>query len=150
MSSTSTTASDDEDEYVRRLVGAIAAENGVALDKGDPIMVLQTATRRILKDVLKDVQVAQKDIMTLQQAEMELASKRWRQEAKASAETILHDVEVAARGAVSDAADLAAKAASDRIIAALQRHEQAMNRLTTIVSIVMTIAVIAATAVLLH
>ena len=74
---------------VTDLIRELAVEHGVALDRGDPILVLQTATRRILEGVLRQAQQAQSEALKQHRSELETAAAKWHEDGKRTASQFL-------------------------------------------------------------
>jgi hypothetical protein len=75
-----------EPDRIEDLIRDIAAINGIAVGRDDPIMILHTINERLLRDT----QQAQTAALDSFKSELELISHRWGQDAKDKAERILN------------------------------------------------------------
>ena len=73
-------------DQVDELIKEIAIENGMAVSREDPIMVLQTINNRLLKISSE----AQQEQLDQYKSEIEDFAKRWGSNAKDKAERILN------------------------------------------------------------
>jgi cell division septum initiation protein DivIVA len=71
---------------IDELIKEIAGKHGVAVGRGDPIMVLQTMNARLLEDSAK----AQQAMLERYKEELEALSARWSSDAKQKAERVLN------------------------------------------------------------
>ena len=71
---------------IEDLIQEIARKHGVAIDRDDPILVLQTINSKLLKDSAR----AQKDQLDAYKIELEALAQRWGTDAKEKAERILN------------------------------------------------------------
>ena len=75
-----------EDTELEELIKQIAAKNGIALGRDDPILILQTLNNRLLQDNQK----AQQAMLNQYKEELEALSLRWSSDTKEKAERILN------------------------------------------------------------
>lgn len=126
------------------LIRELAVEHGVALDRGDPILVLQTATRRILEGVLRQAQQAQTEALKEHRAELEAAAAKWHQDSKKTASEFLQHVPVSIASGVSAELNKAASATVQQLEQALDRHNRALSRATLTCALSAAVAMLAA------
>jgi hypothetical protein len=131
-------------EDVSDLIRELAVEHGVALDRSDPILVLQTATRRILEGVLRQAQQAQAEALKQHRSELEAAAAKWHEDSKRTASQFLQHVPVSIASGVSAELHKAASAAVGELDRALQRHHKALARATFTCALSAAVAVLAA------
>ena len=132
--------SDDVNDLIREL----AVEHGVALDRGDPILVLHTATRRILEGVLRQAQQAQAEALKQHRSELEAAAAKWHEDSKRTAAEFLQHVPVSIASGVSTELRKAASTAVGELEQALERHNKALSRATLTCALSAAVAVLAA------
>jgi hypothetical protein len=130
------------------LIREIAAEHGVALDRSDPVLILQTATRKILQDALVQSRQAMDEAMAQHRSELELAASKWQSDAKRAATQMVQDVQVATRSTAASEVSEAAKAAGTRLEQSFARHEKALARSTLTCVLAAAIVVLAGAALL--
>jgi Transcriptional activator TraM len=135
---------DDAVELLRE----IAAEHGVALDRGDPVLILQTATRRIVQNAIAEAHQAMAAGMAQHRAELELAASKWQSDAKRIATQIAQDVQAESRSHAAKHVGEAAAAAGAALKRSLERHEKVVARSTLTYAIAAAIVVLAAAALL--
>ena len=131
---------DDVNDLIREL----AVEHGVALDRGDPILVLQTATRRILEGVLRQAEQAQSEALKQHRSELEAAAAKWHEDSKRTASQFLQHVPTSIASGVSTELRKAASAAVLQLEHALERHNKALARATLTCALSAAVAVLAA------
>lgn len=131
---------DDVNELIREL----AVEHGVALDRGDPILVLQTATRRILEGVLRQAQQAQVEALKEHRSELEAAAAKWHEDSKRTAAQFLQHVPASIASGVGTELRNAASASVQQLEHALERHNKALSRATLTCALSAAVAVLAA------
>lgn len=131
---------DDVNDLIREL----AVEHGVALDRGDPILVLQTATRRILEGVLRQAQQAQSEALKQHRSELEAAAAKWQQDSKSTASEFLQHVPMAIAAGVSAELHKAASAVVLQLEQAIERHNKALARATITCALSAAVAIVAA------
>jgi hypothetical protein len=131
---------DDVSDMIREL----AVEHGVALERGDPILVLQTATRRILEGVLRRAEQAQSEALKQHRSELEAAAAKWHEDSKRTASQFLQHVPASIASGVSAELHKAASAAVLQLEHALQRHNKALARATLTCALSAAVAVLAA------
>ena len=68
------------------LIKEIAVKHGIAVDRNDPILIVQTINKRFMDDAA----LAQQAMLDRFKEELEGLSKRWSEDAKAKAERILN------------------------------------------------------------
>jgi hypothetical protein len=133
---------------VADLIRELAVEHGVALERDDPILMLQTATRRILQHVLEDAQASQVEALANHRAELELATAKWHEDSKTTSAKFLQHVPTAIASSVGTELNKAALGALSRLEHALDRHENALARSTLACALATAMAVLAAAAFL--
>jgi vacuolar-type H+-ATPase subunit H len=131
---------DDVSDLIREL----AVEHGVALDRSDPILVLQTATRRILEGVLRQAEQAQSEALKQHRSELEAAAAKWHEDSKRTASQFLQHVPASIASGVSAELHKAASAAVRELDHALERHNKALSRATFTCALSAAVAVLAA------
>lgn len=131
---------DDISDMIREL----AVEHGVALERGDPILVLQTATRRILEGVLRQAQQAQSEALKQHRSELEAAAAKWHEDSKRTASQFLQHVPASIASNVSAELHKAASAAVRGLEQSLERHNRALARATLTCALSAAVAVLAA------
>jgi hypothetical protein len=131
---------DDVNDLIREL----AVEHGVALDRGDPILVLQTATRRILEGVLRQAEQAQSEALKQHRSELEAAAAKWHEDSKRTASQFLQHVPTSIASGVSAELRKAASAAVLQLEHALERHNKALARATLTCALSAAVAMLAA------
>ncbi len=129
---------------VTDLIRELAVEHGVALDRGDPILVLQTATRRILENVLRQAEQAQSEALKQHRSELEAAAAKWHEDSKRTASQFLQHVPVSIASGVSTELRKAASAAVEGLEQALERHNKALSRATLTCALSAAVAMLAA------
>ena len=129
---------------VTDLIRELAVEHGVALDRSDPILVLQTATRRILEGVLRQAQQAQSEALKQHRSELEMAAAKWHEDSKRTASQFLQHVPVSIASGVSAELNKAASAAVLQVEQALERHSKALARATLTCALSAAVAMLAA------
>lgn len=107
------------------LIQEIAKQNGVAVSRDDPIMVLHTINSRLLADSSR----AQQVILDSFKEELESIAYRWSGDAKEKAERILNAALTASREAMTkamqDNAKMTAEAVRSEVDGALQQVSKA-------------------------
>ena len=129
---------------VTDLIRELAVEHGVALDRSDPILVLQTATKRILEGVLRQAQQAQSEALKQHRSELEAAATKWHEDSKRTASQFLQHVPTSIASGVGGELNKAASAAVLRLEQALDRHNRALARATLTCALSAAVAVLAA------
>ena len=76
----------NDDNALEEMIKEIAAKHGIALDRDDPILILQTLNNRLLQDNQK----AQQAMLNQYKEELEALSLRWSSDTKEKAERILN------------------------------------------------------------
>lgn len=94
---------DTTDELIRE----IAAKHGIAIDRDDPILIMQTINKRLMEDT----QLAQEKMLIQFKEELEALSQRWSDDGKLRAERILNASLAAGKETVADALHQAAHGA---------------------------------------
>ena len=133
-------------EDVSELIRELAVEHGVALDKGDPILVLVTATRRILDGVLRQAQQAQSEALKQHRSELEAAAAKWHEDSKRTAAQFLQHVPASIASGASAELHKAASTAVLQLEQSLERHNKALARATFTNALSAAVAVLAAAA----
>lgn len=128
------------------LIRELAVDHGVALDRGDPILVLQTATRRILEGVLRQAQQAQAEALKQHRSELEAAAAKWHADSKRTASEFLQHVPTTIAAGVGAELNKAASAAVRQLEEALDRHTKALARATLTCALAAAVAMLAAAA----
>lgn len=131
---------DDVSELIREL----AVEHGVALDRSDPILVLHTATRRIIEGVLRQAQQTQAESLKQHREELEAAASKWQQDSKNIASQFLQHVPMSIASGVSAELHKAASAAVLQLEQALERHNRVLARATIACALSAAVALVAA------
>jgi hypothetical protein len=131
---------DDVSDLIREL----AVEHGVALDRSDPIVVLHTATRRIVEGVLREAQQAQTEALKQHRSELESAAAKWQQDSKLTASQFLQHVPMSIAAGVSAELHKAASAAVLQLDQALERHNKVLARATLTCALSAAVALLAA------
>jgi hypothetical protein len=131
---------DDVNDLIREL----AIEHGVALDRGDPILVLQTATRRILEGVLRQAQQAQSEALQQHRSELEAAAAKWHHDSKRTASEFLQHVPASIASSVGAELHKAASATVLQLEQSLERHNKALSRATLTCALSAAVAMLAA------
>ena len=112
-------------DAVDELIQEIAKQNGVAVSRDDPILVLHTINSRLLADSSR----AQQVILDTFKEELESIAYRWSGDAKEKAERILNAALTASRDAMNkamqDNAKMTAEAVRAEVDGALQRVSKA-------------------------
>ena len=98
---------DSTDELIRE----IAAKHGIAIDRNDPILIMQTINKRLMEET----QLAQEKMLVQFKEELEALSKRWSDDAKSRAERILNASLTAGRETMADALQQATQGARTTI-----------------------------------
>lgn len=96
-------------DAVDELIQEIAQINGVAVGRDDPLMVVHTMHKRLLKDAMK----AQQTLLDGYKEELESIAFRWGEDAKAKAERILNAALDASREAMTQTMQECAKSMSE-------------------------------------
>lgn len=131
---------------IAELIRELAVEHGVALDRSDPILVLQTATRRILERVLAQANAAQSEAMKQHRSELELAAAKWHEDSKRTASQFLQHVPATIASNISAELNKAASASVLQLERALERHEKAMALSALTCALAAAVVVLAAAA----
>lgn len=131
-------------DEVTDLIRELAVEHGVALDRGDPILVLQTATRRILEGVLRRAEQAQAEALKQHRSELEAAAAKWHEDSKRTASQFLQHVPASIASNVSTELHKAASGAVQQLEHALERHNKALSRATLTCALSAAVAMLAA------
>ena len=129
---------------VTDLIRELAVEHGVALDRSDPILVLQTATRRILEGVLRQAQQAQAEALKQHRLELESAAAKWQLDSKRTASEFLQHVPASIVSNLSAELHRGASAAVVQVEQALERHNRALGRATLTCALSAAVAMLAA------
>ena len=74
------------DNEIRAIIAEIATKHGIALDKNDPILILNTINQRLIENGTK----AQQNLLHSFKQDIEITSHRWASDAKKKAEDILN------------------------------------------------------------
>jgi hypothetical protein len=131
-------------EDVSELIRELAVEHGVALDRSDPILVLHTATRRIIEGVLRQAQQAQAEALKQHREELEAAAAKWQQDSKNTAAQFLQNVPMSIASGVSAELHKAASGAVLQLEQALDRHNKVLARATIACALSAAVALVAA------
>jgi hypothetical protein len=131
---------DDVSELIREL----AVEHGVALDRSDPILVLHTATRRIVEGVLRQAKEAQAEALKQHREELEVAAAKWQQDSKKTAAEFVQHVPMSVAAGVGAELHKAALAAVFQLEQALERHNKVLGRATITCALSAAVALVAA------
>lgn len=122
---------DTTDELIRE----IAVQHGIAIDRDDPIMVLQTINKRLAEET----RTAQEKLLLQFKEELEASSKRWSDDTKLRAERILNASLTASKETMTEALRQAAvsaqKITSDEINSALIRLKAHMVNARTLTAL---------------
>jgi hypothetical protein len=137
----------DDDAEIQKLICELVAEHGVALDRSDPIVVLHTATRRILRNALLEARQNLGEAMAQHRSELELAASKWQSDSKRSASQLVEEVRSSITRSVSQELVHAAGAAAAHVGQALLPHEKALARATMACALAGAVAVLAAGAI---
>jgi hypothetical protein len=133
-------------DELKEMVRQIAAEHGVALDRGDPILVLQTATRMIVQGALQEAQQSLGEAMARHRSELELAATKWQADSKRTASQLIQEVQTAIAASVARELDQTSRTASAQLTPALSRHEKALARSTVAFALAAAVSLLAAAA----
>lgn len=129
------------------LIREIAAEHGVVLDRDDPILVMQTATRRILQDALLQSQQNLAEAMAQHRSELDVAASKWQDKAKQAASQLVKDVQAEITVSVAREVGRASRTAAHQCATMLVPHEKALSRSTLSCALAAAVAALAAAAV---
>jgi transcriptional activator TraM len=124
------------------LIREITAEHGVALDRSDPVLILQTATKRILQEALEQAEKATSEALAQHRAELELASSKWQADSRRAASQFVNEVQGAIATRVAGEIDRATSVATTRIAHALDAHEKALARSSLVCALAAGITVL--------
>ena len=130
------------------LLRQVAADHGVPLDRGDPILVLHTAILRIISDALEHADTTQRAALEDHQTALEEASARMHQSTRQATQKWMHDIRTTSRSAIEEATDAITMPAVRRQRALLDRHGTAVRWCTLACGAAMCVAVTAAALVL--
>lgn len=83
------------------LIRHVAAECGVALDRSDPIVIVQAATQLIVRDALEASEKTMAEILARHRQELEAIATRWQADAKSAADSVTKEASVAIAAAVA-------------------------------------------------
>jgi len=112
----------DSDQF-EELIKEIAAKHGIAVNRNDPILILQTINNRLMLDSQK----AQETMLHQYKEELESISTRWGNDAKVRAERILNAAMTASKEAMAktlqDGAVAAATVVRKEVDSALERAQ---------------------------
>lgn len=133
-------------DEVGDLIRELAVEHGVALDRSDPILVVQTATRRILQLALKDAQTAQAEALAQHRSELELVAAKWQADSKRAAAQLLEGADETIAASIARQMDQAAQRAAAGVGVVVGAHEKALARSTLTCALAAAVAVLAAAA----
>jgi hypothetical protein len=73
-------------DQIEAMIREIASEHGIALSRDDPVLILQTMNARLIKDH----EVAQKELLNQFKSELEVAASNWSEISKRNATQILN------------------------------------------------------------
>jgi len=136
------------DDGIKDLIREIAAEHGVALDRDDPILILHTATRIIVRDALRQAQQATEEALAQHRSELELAAAKWQLDSKRTAAEFLQHVPTVIASNIGAELGKAASNAVSQLEQGVTRHEKALARSTLACAMAAAVALLAAAAFL--
>ncbi len=73
-------------DQIEEIIKEIASENGIALSRDDPVLILQTINARLIKEH----ELAQQALLNQFKSELEVAAHNWSEISKTSADQILN------------------------------------------------------------
>jgi predicted PurR-regulated permease PerM len=133
---------------IQRLIAELAIEHGVALDRSDPILILQTATRRILSNALLEARQNLSDALVQHRSELEFAANKWQADAKRAASQLSLDVRSSISTSVAQGLSRVSGVASDQLLAALAQYRRTVRHGTVASAVSAAIAIVATVAML--
>lgn len=110
------------------LIRQLAAECGVALDRSDPIVVVQAATQIIVRDALEAADKATNEALARHRQELEAISVKWQADAKLIAAATTKDAAHAISSAVAKEHGDAFRIASDHFAVSFAAQKAALRR----------------------
>lgn len=112
------------------LIRKIASDHGVALDRNDPILIVQTATQHLLVEALEQARKDQEEALAEHRKALEGLSASWQRDATDLTRTQTAEVMRAARTSVEEALGAALAPAVARLRRELTRHEGALSKVS--------------------
>lgn len=95
----------NESDQLEELIKEIAYKHGVAVDRDDPLLILQTLHQRLIDDMSK----AQEKSLAKFHSEIEQISKTWSEDTKNKADKLINEVLNASKSTVKDCFEDAAQ-----------------------------------------
>ena len=106
------------------LIRHLAAECGVALDRGDPLVLAQAATQFIVRKALETSEKATADGLQRHRQELEAIAAKWNADAKLAAAITIKEAAHAIAAAVAREHGEAFRIASEHFDKALKRQKE--------------------------
>jgi transcriptional activator TraM len=131
------------------LIREIAAEHGVALDRNDPVLILQTATRKILQDALVQSQRAISEALAQHRSELELAASKWQADSQRVATQLVRETRAAIAASVGEELNQQVSGATARLRETVASHETALARSNLVCALTAAIVVLASAIIVL-
>jgi hypothetical protein len=110
------------------LIRHLAAECGVAVDRSDPVILVQVATQLIVRKALEASEKASAEQLQLHRQALEAIAAKWNTDAKHAAAIVTKDAAQAIAAAVSREHGAAFRIASEHFAKALQHQETALRK----------------------
>ena len=129
------------------LIREIATEHGVALDRSDPVLILQTATKRVLQQALQQAEQATTEALTRHRAELESSSCKWEADSRRILSQQVSEVRTAIATGIASEVDRAGRLAAAQITRALDAHEKALARSNLVCALASVVVVLASAIV---
>lgn len=128
----------------RALIHEIATTHGVALDRDDPILIVQSAVAHVVEESLTRAQARTAEVLAEHHGQLELTAAKTREDLKAAAGQFTRELAASSRRSVEQALCTATSAAIDRQRRVLASHEATVARHTMLSSAAAAVAVLAA------
>jgi len=134
---------------VRALIAQLAVEHGVALDPSDPILIVQTATTKIVQRLLQRAEAHYDQTLASHREKLELSASKWHADSERTAGKLVEGLRGTVAEHVGREVDTAAQAAATRLVQVRSRHEKSLARASLACALSAAVALLAAGAVVL-
>jgi hypothetical protein len=141
----------EDDNSIDDLIKEVAVKHGIALGKDDPVLMLHTINRKLIKEGI----ASQEQILETFKGQLEEIAHRWSEDSKSKAERVLNASLAASKEAMAAGVKEASKIAATELSRVIKESEASVTktvdgvRRASIINLAASLLVLIAVLVLL-
>lgn len=141
----------ENDDSIDDLIREVAVKHGIALGKDDPILMLHTINRKLIREGVE----SQERILETFKGQLEEVAHRWGEDSKSKAERVLNAALAASKEAMATGVKEASKIAATELSRVIKESEASVTktvegvRRASIINLAASLLVLIAVLVLL-